>query len=260
MLAAVRTHTIPGWTELETEFDAWSASGKCATLWWRDDDAARPSPALDQLLTVAETQPLSIAVIPAQATPALAEKLRGSANISILQHGFAHTNHAPADEKKAEFGDHRPVAKMRTEIIEGRNRLEDLFGDQFAPIFVPPWNRVSKTLSAELANLEFAGLSTFGPNTASTAIRQLNCHADIIDWRGSRDFVGTEAALAQVIHHLAMRRTGAIDAMAPTGLMTHHLDHDPGCWQFIKDFKQAVNDHPAAAWVSSAQEIAGGQR
>lgn len=260
MLAAVRTHTIPGWADLETEFDAWSAQGKCTTFWWRDDDATRPSAALDQLLTTAGTQPISIAVIPEQATPDLAERLRDVASVSVLQHGFTHANHAPADQKKSEFGDHRPIAMMRSELAAGRKRLEDLFGEQFTPIFVPPWNRISKTLSDEITDLGYNGLSTFGPRTTASPIPQLNCHADIIDWRGNRDFVGTEAALGQILHHLAMRRTGATDATEHTGLMTHHLDHDPGCWQFIKDFAHAINDHPAAAWISSAQEAAGGQK
>lgn len=260
MLAAVRTHTIPGWTDLETEFDAWSAQGKCATFWWRDDDAVQPSAALDQLLTAAGTQPLSIAVVPAQATKELAERLRDVANVSVLQHGLSHTNHAPDGEKKAEFGDHRPVVMMRSELSEGRKRLEDLFGDQFVPIFVPPWNRISKILAAEIADLGFVGLSTFGARTENAATAQLNCHVDIIDWRGRRDFVGTEAAVGQIVQHLAMRRNGATVGVEPTGLMTHHLDHDAGCWQFVQDFRKAVDNHPAAAWVSSTQEVAGRQQ
>jgi peptidoglycan/xylan/chitin deacetylase (PgdA/CDA1 family) len=205
----------------------------------------------------ARTEPGTNPGIPAQATPELADRLRDMANVSVLQHGFAHTNHAPNGEKKAEFGHHRPIATMRSELSEGRKRLKNLFGKRFVPIFVPPWNRVSETLSAEIMDLGFIGLSTFGPRTATHA---MNCHADIIDWRGKRDFVGTETALGQILHHLAMRRSSATDATEHTGLMTHHLDHDPGCWQFIEDFAHAINNHPAAAWISSAQKAAGGQQ
>ena len=40
--------------------------------------------------------PLALAVVPANATPALAERLARTPGVDLLQHGYAHTNHAPA--------------------------------------------------------------------------------------------------------------------------------------------------------------------
>jgi hypothetical protein len=256
MPAVAREHTISGWTELETELDAWQASGSQATFWWRDDDATKPGPRLERLLDLVGTRPVSLAVIPAQATPALTERLRSASNVSVLQHGYAHQNHAPAEEKKAEFGDHRPFKTIRSELTTGRARLEKLFGDRFMPVFVPPWNRFGDVLLDELKAQHFTGLSTFGPRGQDSKIKLLNCHADIIDWRGGRGFLGTENILGRLVDHLVKRRLGIVDSAEPTGLLTHHRDHDLECWKFIEDLPVVINNHPAAAWQSSAEGIA----
>ena len=54
---------------LTDEFDRWADQGLTATLWWRDDDAIAPTPALDRLLDAAGPVPLTLAVIPALAEP-----------------------------------------------------------------------------------------------------------------------------------------------------------------------------------------------
>ena len=43
---------MTGWADLDAELDRWKAAGRAATLWWRDDDATRPTPALDRLLAL----------------------------------------------------------------------------------------------------------------------------------------------------------------------------------------------------------------
>src|SRR5216684_8019215 len=63
------------WLDLERELDAWRAAGRSATLWWRDDDAVRPTPALDRLLAIAAGVPLALAVIPGPTGAPLAERL-----------------------------------------------------------------------------------------------------------------------------------------------------------------------------------------
>ena len=36
------------WLGVESELGHWQRAGRVATLWWRDDDAAAPTPALLQ--------------------------------------------------------------------------------------------------------------------------------------------------------------------------------------------------------------------
>ena len=120
---------------------------------------------------------------------------------------------------------------------------------------VPPWNRIGAGVEAALPALGFRGLSTFGPRPAAGP-GYLNTHIDIIDWHGGRGFAGEAACLATATGHLSDRRTGRCDPEEPTGLLTHHLVHDAGCWQFVDHFLAELQDHPAAAWVTTADALA----
>ena len=68
---------MSGWQALADEAARWRDAGRTAELWWRDDDAIDATPLLDRLVgLVRDTQtPLALAVVPAQATPALAARL-----------------------------------------------------------------------------------------------------------------------------------------------------------------------------------------
>lgn len=247
------------WTTLKAELDRWAEVGRIASFWWRDDDAVAPTQALESLLALSERHqvPLALAVIPQGAETGLADRLaRSAAPVTVLQHGFAHRNHAPSGEKSAELGDHRAVAAVAAELADGRDRLAALFADRFFPAMVPPWNRIGAGVEAALPDLGFSGLSTFGPRPAA-GLGYLNTHIDIVDWRGNRGFAGEEACLGAAIGHLSARRTGRCDPDEPTGLLTHHLVHDAACWQFIDRFLAELQGHPAAVWVTTADALAG---
>lgn len=243
-----------GWDDLQRELDAWQAAGRTATLWWRDDDGRAVSPALDSLLAVARglDTPLALAVIPAGAGAALAERLADEPLAAVLQHGFDHADHARAGEKKIELAPHRPLDEMLDALAAGRERLDALFGGRARAVLVPPWNRVAGAVVNALPALGFTGLSAFGPRATAMAapgLRAANAHVDIVDWRGGRGFVGEPQALAQAVRHLRARRAGTADGEEPTGLMTHHLDHDAGCWDFIEAFVARTSAHGAARWL-----------
>ncbi len=110
-------------------------------FWWRDDDAAKPSAALEHLLSLsaASRVPLALAVIPMQAGPSLFSLL--GEKISVLQHGCDHVNRAAPGDKKSEF----PKTEDKTAALErlalGRARFRELAGPRALPVFVPPWNR-----------------------------------------------------------------------------------------------------------------------
>lgn len=243
------------WLGLTAELDIIAASGRTAEFWWRDDDATRPGAALDRLLRIAQSRALALAVIPQGATAALARHLEGVDNVTVLQHGFAHANHAPASQKKAEFGPHRPLPAMLREIDDGRARLEDLFADRFLPVFVPPWNRIADDLPAALMARGYRGVSCFGRRPPEAARYIMNCHVDPIDWRGSRGFAGVEQALKPLIGQLAAGP--AATPPEPLGILTHHRDHDCGGWRFIEDLLAATRDHPAVEWRSASNIAAG---
>src|SRR5204862_1733198 len=93
------------WFDLVDELDLWADLGETATFWWRDDDAVRPSPHLDQLLAFTKRVPIALAVIPAAAEASLANRLAGSPNVTVLQHGWRHANHAAASSYSEYPGD-----------------------------------------------------------------------------------------------------------------------------------------------------------
>ena len=247
---------MTAWTDLSAELDRWADAGQIATFWWRDDDAMEPTPALDRLLELRREAeiPISIAVIPAAAKPALQDML-SEQDIDVLQHGYAHKNHREAQAKKAELGEDRALWDIARELADGRGRMFDVFGeDGWVEALVPPWNRIGRPVVALLPGLGFHGLSTFKARTDAEPVPGLtavNTHIDIIDWDGDRDFAGDETTLGAAVSHLAARRGGSADREEATGLLTHHLAHDDGCWNFIKKFVEVTANHPAARWVSA---------
>lgn len=151
------------WTNLDAELAIWRAEGLHLPIWWRDDDAIAPTPALDRLAALAEdlSLPVHIAVIPRHAEPALAAYSKDRPLIRPLVHGWQHISHAPDGAKKAEFGHPRPDAAH--ELAQALNRMQELFGDDLLPIFVPPWNRLDDGLLPVLADAGYVGVSTYLP-------------------------------------------------------------------------------------------------
>lgn len=244
------------WQQLRDELDAWRELGRRASFWWRDDDAIRVTAELESLLRTRRRAgaPIAIAVIPAEAETDLRDRLREEENVAVLQHGYAHRNHAPPNSKKAEFGPHRPLAAMLAEISEGWRRIGHWHGA--LPAFVPPWNRIDPNLVPALPRAGFGGLSLAAPRASpepARGVTQNNVHVDIVDWHGGRGFVGEERALATILAHLSARRRGQADAHEATGLLTHHRVHDRGCWSFLDRLLDVLGGHPGARWVGAAE-------
>jgi hypothetical protein len=236
------------WDDLDRELDLWAAGGRPASLWWRDDDAVAPTPELETLLRLSGAIPLSLAVIPGEAQSDLAGRLADESSVTILQHGFRHTNHARKGEKKIELGGSRSDSRIEDDLRQGQARLGDLFTGRTVDVLVPPWNRIAPDIVSRLPALGLTALSTFGQRTLR-GIRCVNTHVDVIDWRGGRGFMGVGRSLGQLVGHLAQRRDETIDPRRATGLLTHHRVHDRETWAFLQDLIQAVERHPGACWV-----------
>lgn len=250
---------MPGFDALQRELDRWAEAGQAATLWWRDDDAAAVTPALVRLLGLAEGHglPLALAVVPARAEDGLPHVVRPHARACVLQHGYAHCNHAPAGGRACEFNPGRPLAEVRTELGRGRARLQTLFGARALAVLVPPWNRIDPALLVELPAQGLKGVSTFRARASAepvVGLRQVNCHVDLIDWKG-RCFAGADKVLGELSEHLAARRTGSADAGEPTGVLTHHLALDEDGWAFLDELLRCTRSHPGARWVDVAHSV-----
>ncbi|MFD3190531.1 polysaccharide deacetylase family protein [Sedimentitalea sp. HM32M-2] len=242
------------WSQLDAELDRWAASGLTLPLWWRDDDAVAPGPALERLQDMA-TQldlPLHLAVIPARAEPTLAAAL--APHTIPVVHGWAHVSHAPDGAKNAEFGAHRSLTAMSAEAAAGLQRLRRLFGPRMVPMFVPPWNRIAPGLPAELAGAGYRMLSTFTPRDAPFAapgLARINTHLDPIAWRAGRSLADPDMLIAQLVRQLAARRTGEADNAEPYGVLTHHLVHDDAIWKFTEQLLTRLRTGPVRPWAAT---------
>ncbi|MEY8840868.1 polysaccharide deacetylase family protein [Cribrihabitans sp. XS_ASV171] len=242
------------WTPLDRELALWSEEDRVVPLWWRDDDAVAPSPALNRLSSLSARLglPVYLAVIPARAEPALADLVASAPHLIPVQHGWVHENHAEAGQKKAELGAHRPAAQVLDEVRRGRARMLDLFGDRMRPMLVPPWNRIAPEVVAGLPGVGLSWLSTYTPRRgrmAAPGLEQVNTHLDPVDWKGTRGLLPPERLIEGLVATLADRRNGAIDATEPLGLLTHHLVHDDAIWDFTEAVLERLLAGPVRVWT-----------
>ena len=224
------------WQSFDDEVARWRDTGRTVELWWRDDDAVEATRALDRLIDIHRVSraPLALAVVPANATAALAARLADEPAVAVLQHGYGHVNHAVPEGKKTELGAERPAMMVLGELGTGWMALERLFGKRALPVMVPPWNRIAPMLVPALPEIGFTGLSTFGARKRVEAVRglrQVNTHVDLVDWKRDRAFVGQDAALAALVSALAAGRQGVAE---PVGLLSHHLVMDERAWDFLR--------------------------
>lgn len=251
---------MASWSDLDGELERWSEAGLAATMWWRDDDAADLTPEIERLLALAAAYriPLHLAAIPLDLTGALEAALEGVGEARILQHGFAHVDHAPKGEGSWELGTHRAQSVVLEELALGSSRLRGAFGSRFLPVLVPPWTRIDPSLIKHLPEVGLRALSMEGARPqrfASPGVIALNTHCDPIKWKGGARFTGTERALDEIVRHLAARRLGSADIAEPTGLCTHHLAHDGATWDFVEALIARTLPHACVRWIGLEAEL-----
>lgn len=234
------------WRALDAELARWRDAGRTPAFWWRDDDAATPTPPLRQLITLSKagSVPVALAAVP---LAAVAELFAGH-DARVLMHGIDHRNRAALGEKKTEFPEAEPDEETIARLAAARERLARLAGSRFLPVLVPPWNRLKQTLVPRLPAAGLHGLSTYGPRTAAQPARgvaQINTHVDIIDWHGTRGFIGEEAALRLALKQLASHSD------EPTGVLTHHAIHDAAAWAFLERLFEHTR-RGGARWMDPA--------
>lgn len=134
-------------------------------VFFRADDIGIPSLRFTQLIRCFQKHslPLCLATVPAWLTDQRLAKLRqvtGTATSQWCwhQHGQVHRNFEH-EGKKQEFGPARSPEIIRSSLVQGRGRLEQLLAKDFLPVFTPPWNRCGETTLQTLADLGFLAVS-----------------------------------------------------------------------------------------------------
>ncbi len=242
------------WQPLQNEFQQWRDVDMILPIWWRDDDAIAPTPALDMLDNIAcDTNiPVHLAIIPKLATPALADHIHAMPNVIPVVHGWAHQNHEPQGIKKAEFGATRPIETCIEDAKAGLDLLKNMFGTRLKPMFVPPWNRINPDINAHLAMIGYTNLSTYSPRKsrqAAIGLTQINTHLDPIAWHDGRGLVAPDILISEIVKQMQDRRLGRADNTEPFGLLTHHLVHDQDISSFIQQFLTIMQNGPTTIYT-----------
>ena len=239
------------WQPLRAELSRWHDCGRQPRFWLRDDDAVEPTPALERLIHLSSDHEVSVAVavIPLRAKEALATRLANEERITVAVHGWSHQNHAPSDEKKQELGPHRPSQTVLSELRDGIIRMGGLFPERFAPVLVPPWNRIDPSLVPELPVLGYKAISVFGPAKQAhlAHLPVINTHVDPMDWHGTRGCRDHAALVSEIVMALQLRFHGGDE---PIGILAHHLVHDESAWLFLQGLFETVAASPNARWAS----------
>ena len=227
---AALAFTLAAWIKVDGELAAWRRLGVRPRLWWRDDDARRPSAALDRLLTLAGGRPVALAVIPDGDLSALAARLSGAQSVSVGQHGVDHTNRRPSGAP-SEYAEPPTLAAARARISAGHASLLDA---GLAPTFyTPPWNAVDPNLAAALSAMGFPLLSAGPVQVVHADLNYASAEIDVLSWKHGARFRGPMRVMSSLRRALADRRLRG-DLGRPIGLLTHHLDHDEPAWAFLE--------------------------
>jgi hypothetical protein len=236
---------------LELELSHWRRAGRRVQLWWRDDDAQRPTAALARLIETAERHaiPLTLAVVPVGCDPGLAAYLARHPIVSVVQHGLDHRN-GRCPLRPSQFDDAAPVETVAAAIHAGACVLEGF--QNVLPVYVPPWNVIQSNVRAALEWLSMDGLSAFGETTMAAAPTRIEVHLDLMRWKDQPRFCGQGRFLRRMRRLLRARRRAG-QWREPIGLLTHHLDHDPAAWTFLEGLLAwpRLGDH--VQWRSASE-------
>jgi hypothetical protein len=134
-------------------------------IFFRADDVAVPGKQLAQLMELffQLRVPLNLAVVPAWLTRVRWQSIvRPGLSANDLwcwhQHGWRHKNHETAG-KNQEFGPCRSGPALERDIVQGKRHLESLMGENYLPVFTPPWNRCDERTLRFLRKHDFLAVS-----------------------------------------------------------------------------------------------------
>lgn len=136
-------------------------------FFFRADDIGAPGVQFSEMMEpfLSHRIPLCLAVVPVWLSPSRWDSLKryhekDPALWCWHQHGWRHQNHEP-EGKKQEFGPNRSQGHLLNDLQRGREKLSEILGTAFDPIFTPPWNRMSLMALETIRGLGYRAVSRF---------------------------------------------------------------------------------------------------
>ena len=169
------------WSLIEREAGAWRRAGHAPVLWWRDDDARKPSAGLERLLALSHrfATPVALAIIPDVDLSALAAVIGGHPRLRAIQHGCDHVDRNKGGAFSAEFAPDTPADEVAARIAAHWRRLSEAM--PAAPIYAPPWNVLTPNVKDALVRTPLRAVSLYGFSESPEARPpRIDTHIDIM--------------------------------------------------------------------------------
>ena len=223
---------------------------KSVRIWWRDDDIVEDTKELRRLLDFSEKYnvPACRSVIPKHVSKEAINKIKSIDAISILQHGYAHTNYAKFGDPLNEFGTDRDLEIQIKEIRQGYIKLKDAFNDQFLPIFVPPWNHISSNTIKRLEEVGFIGISLIGKTIFNyNGLRNLSVQIDIHSWetKSENSYSVKVRKFSEIfcdLYRILTEKPTYLEKKIDIGILTHSQIMKDKDWKIFKMLIQFLKD------------------
>lgn len=236
-------------TALVRELSLWTAAGKHAVFWLRDDDVSSITDRFERLLVFQKKYrlPMAVAVIPKGLDDNLPFLMKQYPEVAILQHGWSHKNHAPEGQRHSEYPSQRLPQEVSQTLGMGRALLQNLFQDQFVYGIVPPWNHFAREHLSQLKAYAFiAGRNdTVAPDDKD--IPSIAADVDILRWKPAPHFRGSKRLIKIISRQLRARRIQ--NRQDPVGILLHHLQMDNRAWAFIEALTEILHAHPSVTFL-----------
>jgi hypothetical protein len=202
------------------------------TVFFRADDIGVPGAGFDRLMQIFATRrtPLNLALVPAWLTrvrwQAVLSSSRGALGLWCWhQHGWRHANHE-SEGKKQEFGPARTPAGLEKDLVRGRQRLEEIVGRDFFPLFTPPWNRCDARSLELLVRYGYLGVSRSRGSCppVPAGLTDISVNVDLHTRRETAPGAGWTALLSEL--------TAALEGGC-CGIMIHHQRMNTAAARFL---------------------------
>jgi hypothetical protein len=129
------------------------------------------------------------------------------------------------------------------DLRRGKDRLEEILGNEFFPVFTPPWNRCSDATLTALVRLNFRAVSrscgarpSAPPNLPEFPVQ--------VDLHTRKESVGADPWDAM----LGELQEGVADGCC--GIMLHHRRMDDGAFEFLERLLPILVKNPRIELVN----------
>jgi peptidoglycan/xylan/chitin deacetylase (PgdA/CDA1 family) len=214
-------------------------NSEAGLIYFRADDVGVPGRQFNRLMELFSSYraPLSLAVVPAWLTRRRWETfqsktLRSSPLWCWHQHGWRHVNHETG-ARKQEFGSGRQSFAIKSDLLKGRQRLQNILGNRFYPVFTPPWNRCNLNTLELLKQLGYLAVSRdCGALPRSSAALPDYCmHIDLHTRKAPDPASGWDRLFRALTEDISAGRCG---------IMLHHQKMNAVAFDFLEIFLKAL--------------------